>query len=109
MATTADTLTDKELDAIIAEARLGYVKTSTTLALAEEVRRHRDAAYRDLDKGTYVVITIARGRVSDCEVLDELPQWDWLALGQVVRIGNVNGGDSAPVEMPAENRGRGLL
>lgn len=44
--------------------------------------------------------------VKDLEILDTCPQWDWESLGQVVRVANVNGGDSSPVEMPAENRGR---
>lgn len=59
------------------------------------------------DEGTVYVVTtpIHRGRL-DVEVLDAMPQWDWQDLGQEVRAANVNGGDSALVEMPAENRGR---
>lgn len=54
----------------------------------------------------YVVITMDGRTVSDVEVLDAMPRWDWEVLNQVVRVGNVNGGDSVTVEMPAENRGR---
>jgi hypothetical protein len=57
---------------------------------------------------TYAVITIdpETRAITDCEFLSGMPQWDWLALGQVVRVGNVNGGDSIPVDMPEENKGR---
>lgn len=65
------------------------------------------------DEGTvYVVTTLEHDFdadvpvVTDREVLDAMPEWDWKALGQDVRVANVNGGDSALVEMPAENRGR---
>lgn len=63
---------------------------------------------REDDGTVYVVTTQAADRrgLADCEVLDAMPQWDWKALGQEVRVANVNGGDSAWVEMPAENRGR---
>jgi hypothetical protein len=54
----------------------------------------------------HVVITLDAGKVTDCEVLDCAPRWDWQALGQVVRNGNINGGDSIEVAMPEENRGR---
>jgi hypothetical protein len=54
----------------------------------------------------YMVITVRDGQVVDVEVLDQFPRWDWLSLGQIVRVGNVNGGDSVVVDMPVENRGR---
>jgi hypothetical protein len=57
-----------------------------------------------------VFIVIGRYRstdgVAEVEVLDKMPLWDWVAQNQIVLVGNVNGGDSAPVPMPEENRGR---
>lgn len=66
---------------------------------------------REDDGTVYVVTTLEYDFadvpvVKDCEVLDAMPRWDWKALGQEVRVANVNGGDSAYVDMPAENRGR---
>jgi hypothetical protein len=50
----------------------------------------------------YVVISFDKaGRVTDLELLDAMPQWDWVSEGQQVRLGNINGGDSTVVEMPA--------
>jgi hypothetical protein len=56
----------------------------------------------------YAIITIdpVSRDITDCEFLSGPPRWDWLALGQIVRVGNINGGDSVLVEMPEENRGR---
>jgi len=53
--------------------------------------------------GTVWIVTSPNG---DIEVLDGQPTWDWVALGQTVRIANINGGDSAPVIMPSENIGK---
>lgn len=61
---------------------------------------------REDDGTVYVVTTLAGRGIEDVEVLDAMPRWDWKALGQEVRVANVNGGDSAYVDMPAENRGR---
>jgi hypothetical protein len=59
------------------------------------------------DPGTvYIVLTLNPddGVVIDCEVLDQMPQWDWMAAHQVVRCGSLNGGDSVVVPMPPANR-----
>jgi hypothetical protein len=55
----------------------------------------------------YAVLSFDRhGRVTDVEFLDSIPQWDWVENEQVVVVGNINGGDSDLVSMPAENKGK---
>jgi hypothetical protein len=57
----------------------------------------RAAVERLLDREVYIVITpddLADPRDWHIEVLDELPKWNWLGLGQFVVVANVNGGDS---------------
>lgn len=94
----------------IGEAKL-LAGAERVLALLAETRhglqfvaaRVRPDAPEDEDDGELFVVLSPDG---DVEVLDKQPRWDWEALGQVVRVANVNGGDSAAVPMPAENRGR---
>lgn len=50
----------------------------------------------------YVVI----GKDGHLELLNSCPRWDWEAMGQTVRMGNINGGDSVEIPMPSENKGR---
>ena len=61
------------------------------------------------DGAVYIVLTWSQSHqaVSDLEVLDEMPKWDWMAQGQQVYEANINGGDSVLVEMPKANVGRG--
>lgn len=101
-----------DMDMATAEAEAFRAKVS---ALSPKDRSDLTIAARVLDSvmspreddGTvYVVTTLAGRGIEDVEVLDAMPRWDWKALGQEVRVANVNGGDSAYVDMPAENRGR---
>ncbi len=53
-----------------------------------------------------MLIYIVISQNGDVEILDCCPRWDWMAMGQIVRSGYVNGGDTALETMPAENKGR---
>lgn len=52
------------------------------------------------DAEVYIVISPN----GDVELLDAMPRWNWEAEGQTVRVGHINGGDSAPVPMPPSHR-----
>lgn len=87
------------MTARIAATTLANQAVNGALSAAEATRLERvvldilDA----LGAGRVYVVQSPNG---DVELLDACPRWDWPALGQTVRVGNVNGGDSAPVAHP---------
>ena len=69
-----------------------------SVAITPEARAAVEAL---LDREVYVVISCdpdTRPAEWDVEVLDQCPRWNWFVLGQIVRVANVNGGDSALVQ-----------